>query len=666
MFFSRKKSLNSPNLTSSNSSSLIINSNSINSEKLKALAFPEGTSLVLAYVSPHCNFEIVSRDLKQAMPFAERVISIMTAGELGGKSELYHDTPDQWDTILLQSFSKEMLPQVSIHSVELHSADIKAGNPKLTVKQRVEKIEQQLSQIRIPFDIKSDNTLALTYFDGVTASEDFFTQALYKSKKFPCFFVGGSAGGKLDFQQADVSLDGQIQSNKVILCFCKVADSHRFGIMKSHNFEPTGLSYTVVDFNPLTRVLHSVLNEKMEIKSPIEFLSEHFACSTNEVEQKLLSYSFGIEIDKSIYIRSVAKINPDGSIQFFSDLNFGENLLLVKARSFADATEQDYKKFMEGKPSKPVALIANDCILRRLNNPQSLNKVKTFDDVSTCGFSTFGEFLGTHQNQTLTAVAFFQVKPNDRFYDNYVTNFPFHLASFSSYHQSTQLVSTQKISELQSKLIQESTKFRPLLEESTDELRFVASQASNSASKQIEISEQFSDFMTRISQQEGQRASLTTGMEKLKSSSEKIVNIIQSIGGIADQTNLLALNAAIEAARAGEAGRGFAVVADEVRGLSKRTQSSLKETGETIDEVSLSINGISQAIDNIDNLLVEIETSSKNLNDDINTLSTLSQESTDRANIGISRADNASVQMKNIEQEIEIIQALNTIADKYK
>ncbi|MDO6763217.1 methyl-accepting chemotaxis protein [Agarivorans sp. 1_MG-2023] len=117
--------------------------------------------------------------------------------------------------------------------------------------------------------------------------------------------------------------------------------------------------------------------------------------------------------------------------------------------------------------------------------------------------------------------------------------------------------------------------------------------ANNAQQAEQQLSKTQQEFQNSVEQIRGVSTSMegiSERITKVAGRSQDINSILETIRGIAEQTNLLALNAAIEAARAGEQGRGFAVVADEVRNLAGRTQSSTEEINQLIQALQSDVN----------------------------------------------------------------------------
>lgn len=172
---------------------------------------------------------------------------------------------------------------------------------------------------------------------------------------------------------------------------------------------------------------------------------------------------------------------------------------------------------------------------------------------------------------------------------------------------------------------------------SADEVANHASSAASQTKETAEFAKEGGKIVASsretINRLTGQIQETATKIDTLKESSENIGSVMVVIRSIAEQTNLLALNAAIEAARAGEQGRGFAVVADEVRSLAQKTQKSTEEIESIITQLQRSADEAHQAMNtSISSVEETIETSAKveeslkHISNNINTINDMSHQ----------------------------------------
>ncbi|PCI87282.1 MAG: hypothetical protein COB24_06540 [Hyphomicrobiales bacterium] len=228
-----------------------------------------------------------------------------------------------------------------------------------------------------------------------------------------------------------------------------------------------------------------------------------------------------------------------------------------------------------------------------------------------------------------------------------------------------------------SKQLQDTAKMMSTISQTTSENANLVANASEVANSNVQsvaaASEEMSQSVVEINQQAvAARKASKSAVEEVHKTSEEMKNLattVEKIGGvvtliasIADQTNLLALNATIESARAGEAGRGFAIVASEVKGLASKTAEATDEISSHIQEVHNATQQALSSMDGIGNVIAKIEEISSSIaiaveqqglaTQEISTNAQEAADGTQKVSLNIGEVTNASKEADSASNEV--------------
>ena len=256
------------------------------------------------------------------------------------------------------------------------------------------------SELTLSSKLDPGKMFGILLIDGLSVMEELVTAALHSVlERIP--LIGASAGDSMDFKETKVYFNGEFISDAAV--FSLIETSLDFKTFKLQHFVPSEMDLVITEADPSQRIVYEIDGGPA---------AEEYAGIIGLDVEELTSQTFAmypvmLQIGDDWYVRSIQKMNDDGSLTFFCAIDEGLPLIVAKGVGIVD-TLKDKIKELETDFSEIELTIGFDCILRRLEIVEkkfSKDVENELRKIKFVGFSTFGEqFNSLHINQTLTGV----------------------------------------------------------------------------------------------------------------------------------------------------------------------------------------------------------------------------------------------------------------------
>lgn len=245
------------------------------------------------------------------------------------------------------------------------------------------------------------NSFALMLIDGLSEREEPVTRSLQQFLgKIP--LVGGSAADGLSFGSTHVYANGRFYADSAILIL--ITTALPFKLFKTQHFVAMEKRVVVTEAD----LQHRLVREIDGLPAARAYAELVGVDMHNLDSMRFSACPMVVVIDGTNYVRSIQKVNADGSLTFFCAIDEGIVLRVARGTDLVDNLEQTFTAIRD-EIGEPQLVISCDCILRRLEivGNQLIDRVaKVFEHNQSIGFNSYGEqYHGVHVNQTLTGIA---------------------------------------------------------------------------------------------------------------------------------------------------------------------------------------------------------------------------------------------------------------------